>query len=178
MIPGKAYYIKERYEQNEDKSGYTCVESIQIYGEIGKQVFVSTKDYGIFHCNKSHPDSILRGTITDDNALVLKVFFDRDSDSSIVSSEPTQAPVESNSTNEVTPTPAPSQPATGGPPSYDGSYDGEISPDGVYTWIGGFGWIKNGGSDGGSGGKVDDLDLEALGIPRGSGLSGHKVGIM
>lgn len=62
---------------------------------------------------------------------------------------------------EATPSPAPSQ---GGQdsgskaPSYNGHYDGEISSDGQYGWIGGFGWIKLGGSDGGTGGQIDDSD--------------------
>lgn len=80
-------------------------------------------------------------------------------------------------TPEATPSPDPSQGSQegpGGPPSYNGRYDGEISPDGLYGWIGGFGWIKMGGSDGGTGGQIDDSDRYAPG----TGLTGNKVGEM
>lgn len=78
---------------------------------------------------------------------------------------------------EATPSPDPSQGDQEGgpkPPSYDGKYDGQISPDGLYGWIGGFGWIKMGGSDGGTGGQIDDSDRYAPG----TGLTGNKVGSM
>lgn len=44
------------------------------------------------------------------------------------------------------PTTAPSEPSGGGstPPSYEGSYDGELSPDGNYGWFKGFGWVERG----------------------------------
>lgn len=59
---------------------------------------------------------------------------------------------------EATPAPTPAQQPQGGPPSYNGKYDGEISPDGQYMWIGGLGWLKQGVSDGGIGGQIDDSD--------------------
>lgn len=64
-------------------------------------------------------------------------------------------------TPDATPSSDPSQGDQEGgskPPSYNGHYDGEISPDGLYGWLGGFGWIKLGGSNGGTGGQIDDSD--------------------
>lgn len=71
----------------------------------------------------------------------------------------TPVPVES-STPEATPAPAPSQGSQegNGPPSWNGTKDGQMSPDGQYMWIGGFGWIERGGSNGGIGGQIDDSD--------------------
>lgn len=77
---------------------------------------------------------------------------------------------------EATPSPDPTQGAQegpGGPPSYNGHYDGEISPDGLYGWIGGFGWIKMGGSDGGTSGELGGWEGDTH-----TGLSGNKVGSM
>lgn len=87
---------------------------------------------------------------------------------------PTPAPVET-SVPEVEPAPTPEQGPQGGPPSYDGKKDGQMSPDGQYMWIGGLGWIDQSSTDGGTGGQIpDDFDGH---IP-GSGLSGNKVGEM
>lgn len=79
-------------------------------------------------------------------------------------------------TPETTPAPDPSQGDQEGgpkPPSYNGRYDGEISPDGLYGWLGGFGWIKLGGSNGGTGGELGGWEGDTH-----TGLSGHKVGNM
>lgn len=83
----------------------------------------------------------------------------------------TPAPVVS-STPETSPAPAPSQGGQepqGGPPSYNGTYDGQMSSDGRYMWIGGLGWIDQNSSNGGMGGQFGT---------EGEVLSGHKVGNM
>ena len=68
---------------------------------------------------------------------------------------------------EVTPKPSQDQGGSDTPPSYTGK-NGEIR--GEWGWLDGFGWIKIGGSDGGTGG--DDSDVVT------GGLTGHKVGNM
>lgn len=88
---------------------------------------------------------------------------------------PTPAPVET-SVPEVEPAPTPEQGPQGGPPSYDGKKDGQMSPDGQYMWIGGVGWLKQGVSDGGTGGQLDNSDI---GWPdRPPGEMGETVGTM
>lgn len=70
---------------------------------------------------------------------------------------------------EPSSSPAPTTPSTpGGPPTSNGK-NGEISPDGKYGWVDGFGWVERGGSDGGQSGN--DYDPNAK-------LSGEKVGDM
>lgn len=80
----------------------------------------------------------------------------------------TQKPVEH--TPASTPSPEPSQPSGGGstPPSYDGTHSGELSPDGKYGWVKGFGWVERG--DGSYGIPGSDIG--------GTELSGEKVGQM
>lgn len=80
-----------------------------------------------------------------------------------------QKPNGDDSSSEDKPevTPKPSQQPQSGPPSYTGK-NGEIN--GEWGWLDGFGWIKTGGSDGGTGG--DDSDVVT------GGLTGHKVGNM
>ncbi len=75
--------------------------------------------------------------------------------------------------SEVTPKPSQSQEpdSSDTPPSGTG-YNGEIR--GEWGWLDGFGWIKTGGSDGGTGGQIDDSDRYAPG----TGLTGNKVGNM
>lgn len=48
----------------------------------------------------------------------------------------------------------------GGPPNRDGKYDGERTPDGKYEWwgLGINEWVEVGGSNGGTGGQIDDSD--------------------
>lgn len=86
---------------------------------------------------------------------------------------PTAAPVTTTPTPVETPAPTPVQQPQGGPPSYNGTKDGQMSPDGQYMWIGGLGWLKQGVSDGGIGGQIDDSDR---GWAPGEG--GETVGIM
>lgn len=67
---------------------------------------------------------------------------------------------------EVTPKPSQGQ-EQGGPPSNNGTRDGQISPDGKYIWTAAFGWTEyHPGAIG-----------EEFGTP-GETLSGHKVGNM
>lgn len=68
---------------------------------------------------------------------------------------------------EVTPKPSQSQ-DQGGPPSNNGTRDGQISPDGKYIWTGAFGWTEY------YPGAIGDV---MTGGGEG-GLSGHKVGNM
>lgn len=65
------------------------------------------------------------------------------------------------------------------PPSRNGRYDGERSPDGKYEWWGvGFNeWVKIGGSDGGSGGDGQAL-LDQQGVILTEDMKYHKVGNM
>lgn len=77
--------------------------------------------------------------------------------------QPTQAPQPTQTPTDTSQAPSPAPAPSGGqqsgnddgPPSGTG-YNGEIR--GEWGWLDGFGWIKTGGSNGGTGGQIDDSD--------------------
>lgn len=123
---GKAYYLVEKYEQNEDKNGYTCVDSRVARGEIGKLVGIGTKDYDGFVFNKDHPNNIVSGTVTKDGSLVLRAYFDRSNTSGNTTQKPAQT---------AKPSTTPDNDDWGDPPDYEGSEHFELSQDGKWVWI-------------------------------------------
>lgn len=94
----------------------------------------------------------------------------------VATTSPQQEPSAPQSTPAADPSQGSQQPQ-GGPPSYNGTYDGQISPDGKYEWwdMGSQSqWVDRSSTNGGMGGQIDDSDLYAPG----TGLTGHKVGEM
>ncbi len=71
-----SYYV-EHYKQNLTGDGYTLSERVQETGRIEDTVTADTKQYVGFIQNKTNPLNQLSGVITNDDSLILKVYYDR-----------------------------------------------------------------------------------------------------
>lgn len=74
-----AKYTVEYYLQNTTLDDYVKVEedTTFAYGEIGQKVDADIKEYTGFTYNSKVKGSVVSGTVTEDNSLVLKVYYDR-----------------------------------------------------------------------------------------------------
>ena len=70
-------YTVETYQQNTDKAGYDLVNSEELSAEADTVVEITLDDVSGF--TKNEDMSILSGTVSEENPLVLKKYYDRES---------------------------------------------------------------------------------------------------
>ena len=74
----EATYQVEYYQQSVDGTHYSVIRTTKGVGAVGTVVTANVEQFQGFKFNKSHEDNILKGEVTEDGALTLKVYYDRE----------------------------------------------------------------------------------------------------
>lgn len=71
-------YEVEHYKQNGDRDTYKLADTETFYTLENTTVTAKAKSYSGYTENKSHPDRVYRDKVTDDNYVVLRLYYDKD----------------------------------------------------------------------------------------------------
>ena len=76
--PETATYKTEYYLEGDDGYALAAEYGETLTGEVGKTVTIERKQIDGYVFESSHPDSVVRGTVTADGSLVLKAYYSMD----------------------------------------------------------------------------------------------------